>query len=89
VVGVEAPVVGVVDEGAVVAEAPVEVVESATVVVVESATVVVVEVGVGATASGVASPTWESARPTICQARTVAATRAATQPAAIRQVIMR
>lgn len=46
--------------------------------------VVVIE---GATATGV-SPTWESARPTICQARTVATTRAATQAAAMRHEIM-
>lgn len=47
----------------------------------------VVVVSEGATASGV-SPTWESANPTICQARTVATTRAATQAAVMRQEIM-
>ncbi len=54
--------------------------------VVDTAPSVVV-VSEGATAAGV-SPTWESARPTICQARTVATTRAATQAAVMRQEIM-
>ena len=40
----------------------------------------------GAAAMGT-SPTWESARPTICQVRTVASTSAATQAAAMRHVI--
>jgi hypothetical protein len=40
----------------------------------------------GATATG--SPTWESARPTICHVRTVVSTRATTHAAAIRQLIM-
>lgn len=47
----------------------------------------VVVVSAGATATGV-SPTWESARPTICQARTVATARAATQAAVMRHEIM-
>jgi hypothetical protein len=41
----------------------------------------------GATATGL-SPTWESARPTICHVKTVVRTRAATHAAAIRQLIM-
>ena len=46
------------------------------------------EIGsVGAAATGL-SPTWESARPTICHVNTVVSTRAATQAAAIRQLIM-
>lgn len=46
-----------------------------------------VVVSEGATAAG-ASPTWESARPTICHASTVATARAATQAAAKRQEII-
>ena len=42
----------------------------------------------GATATGASSPTWESARPTICQVSTVATTRAVTQAAAIFHEIM-
>lgn len=41
----------------------------------------------GAAATGL-SPTWESARPTICHVNTVVRTRAATQAAAMRQLIM-
>ena len=55
--------------------------------VVDTSPPPVVVVSEGATATGV-SPTWESARPTICQARTVATTRAATQAADMRQEIM-
>lgn len=44
-------------------------------------------VSVGATAAGDA-PTWESANPTICHVSTVAATNAATHPAAMRHEIM-
>lgn len=46
-----------------------------------------VEVGTGATATGV-SPTWESARPTICHVSTVVTTSAATHAAAIFQEII-
>jgi hypothetical protein len=69
------------------------VVEDVTSVVVEESDVVeevstTDEVGrVGAAATGL-SPTWESARPTICHVNTVVSTRAATQAAAIRQLIM-
>lgn len=42
----------------------------------------------GATATGASSPTWESARPTICQVSTVATTRAVTQAVAIFHEIM-
>jgi len=42
----------------------------------------------GATATGASSPTWESARPTICQVSTVATTSAATQAVAIFHEIM-
>jgi hypothetical protein len=65
----------------------------ATVVVVEESDEVdelptIVEVGkVGATATGL-SPTWESARPTICHVKTVVSTRAKTQAAAMRQLII-
>jgi len=65
----------------------------ATVVVVGESDVVdvvptTVEVGkVGATATGL-SPTWESARPTICHVNTVVSTRATTQAAAMRQLII-
>lgn len=81
------------DEELVVAPGVVVVVASASVVdvlvegsVVDTAPSVVV-VSEGATATGL-SPTWESANPTICQARTVATTRAATQAAVMRQEIM-
>ncbi len=81
------------EEEVVVASRVVVVVASVSVVdvlvegsVVDTAPSVVV-VSEGATATGV-SPTWESARPTICQARTVATTRAATQAAVMRQEIM-
>jgi len=77
---VEAPGVVVV----VASEAVVEVVVELSVVDPAPSVVVVSE---GATATG-ASPTWESARPTICQASTVATTRAATQAAVMRQEIM-
>lgn len=54
---------------------------------VDEPVVSVVVVSNGATATG-PSPTWESARPTICHVSTVATTRAATQAAAMRQEIM-
>lgn len=55
--------------------------------VVEDSTFADVVVSEGATATG-CSPTWESARPTICHVSTVATTRAATHAAAIRQEII-
>jgi hypothetical protein len=63
-----------------------------SVVVVAAKAVVVVSntdelVGAGAMATG-SSPTWESARPTICHVSTVVKTSAVIQAAAIRQVIM-
>jgi len=88
-----------VEDGEPSAVAELEVVSPAGVVVVNS--VVVDEVGdvvvvvstkdevtsEGATATGL-SPTWESARPTICHVKTVVRTRAATHAATIRQLIM-
>lgn len=59
--------------------------ESGDLVVVVSATDEVVSEGATATAR---SPTWESAKPTICHVRTVVTTRATTHAAAMRQLIM-
>jgi hypothetical protein len=84
--------------GDVALSAEVDVVSGGDVLVVGEVVVVVGNVGTvvspnvdvvanGATAAG--SPTWESARPTICHVRTVVSTRATTHAAAIRQLIMR
>jgi hypothetical protein len=98
VFGVEAEVVvgeleAVADELDVVSAADDDDVVVRRVVVVEVSDVVVVGstidevVKEGATATG-RSPTWESAKPTICHVNTVVRTRATTQAAAMRQLIM-